>query len=79
MSLIKEELVTIRGNRARLTQVGGVLNRSRVRNLNSNQLRSLLTIPIRKHGLQYRLKRRKARKTRKFRKRRRRRTNRRQR
>lgn len=73
MSLIKEELVCMQGDKAGLKQVGGRFNRSRIRNLNSLQLRSLLTIPITKHNLQYRLKRRKRPKTRKFRKRRRRR------
>jgi hypothetical protein len=71
MSVIQEKLVTIKGNKATLSQVGGVLSSS-YRSLNLQQLLSLLTIPPTKHDLQHRLKRKVGRRsTRKFRKRRR--------
>lgn len=73
MSLLKEELVTINGNKAKLSQVGGVINSRYTKNLNFNQIISLLAMPAAKYDLQHRLKRKgKKRITRrKFRKRRR--------
>jgi len=75
MSLIKEKLVTISGNKAQLTQVGGLMKNSTFyKSLNDQQLVSLLMIPTTKHDLQSRITKIKGQKksrTRKFRKRRR--------
>ena len=67
---LKEEVVTMKRNKAILAQVGGVL-RPTYRSLNHRELVSLLVIPATKYNLQQRLKRKQSRhKTRKFRKRR---------
>ena len=54
MSLIKENLVTISGNKAQLTQVGGLMkNNGFYKSLNDQQLVALLMIPTTKHHYCY--------------------------